>query len=240
MAEPLRVVSWLWKPRAMPPYFEPPTPAKYGPEHVHTLRNMLARHLHMDYEFCCITDDQTGLDPDIRVIPLWDKGMEYGGCYNRLYAFSEDMREIIGPRFVWIDLDVVIVDDITPLFRRTESIILNSYKRGPRDPDQYYNGAMVMMDAGARKQVWETWRGEESIRQVEEGRRKGVCTLTDQGWMRLVLGKTEARWRGEQDGIYEALWIGGRLPPNARMVFFSGPRDPTAWMHVPWVREHYR
>src|SRR5690606_37523711 len=79
MAEPLRVVSWLWKPRARPPYFEPPTPAKYGPEHVHTLRNMLARHLHMDYEFCCITDDQTGLDPDIRVIPLWDKGMEYGG-----------------------------------------------------------------------------------------------------------------------------------------------------------------
>lgn len=239
MSEPLRVVCWKWKPRPRPGYPEPPCIVDYGPEHVHTLRNMVARNLDMPHEFVCITDDPEGLDPAIRIVPLWDDCIELGGCYNRLRAFSPEMRETIGPRFVWIDLDCVVVGRLDPLFDRDDDFIVNSYKGGPRDPDQRYNGGMVMMDAGARPEVWEQWNGQESIERIRESKITDRTRGSDQGWMRMVLDEDEARWT-EADGVYEARQVRGGLPANARIVFFAGRRDPTLSRNVPWVRKHYR
>lgn len=212
---------------------------EYGPEHVNTLRRMVARHLDMAHEFVCVTDDAAGLDPAIRVVDLWDDCIALGGCYNRLKTFAPEMRDVLGPRFVCIDLDCVIVDDITPLLDREDDFIINSYKGGRNDPDQLYNGGMYMMDAGARSEVWESWRGESSIETIEANQGT-VCTGSDQGWIRLVLGEGESRWT-EDDGTWEARQVKrNRLRKGARIVFFAGPRDPTQWSDSPWVREHYR
>lgn len=239
MAEPLKVVCFKWKPRPKKGYSEPPHVVSYGPEHVLTLRNMVARHLSMDHEFLCVTDDPEGLE-DVETLPLWDHCVELGHCFNRLYTFSEDMADLIGPRFVCIDLDCVIVDSLDPLFGRDEDFVVNSHKGGPNAPDQLYNGGLYMMDAGARSEVWETWDGERSAQRVLKGKRDRVCSGSDQGWMRLVLGRGEARWT-EDDGTYEARTVRGRLPDNARIVLFAGKRDPTQWVaKYDWVREHYR
>lgn len=240
MTQLLRVVCFKWKPRPREGYVEPPCVVTYGPEHVHTLRNMVRRHLSLPHEFVCVTDDPEGLDGDIRVVPLWDHCIGLGGCYNRLYTFSEDMAEIIGPRFVCIDLDSVIVGPLDPLLDRPDDFVINSYKGLAKHlPDQHYNGGMYMMDAGARSEVWETWGGEKSVQHIQRMNEKGECTGSDQGWVRLVLGKGEARWT-EEDGVYEARQVRNGLPGNARIIFFAGERDPTTWTDKAWVREHYR
>lgn len=229
------VVCFLWRPEQTGD--KVPRVVTYGAGHVNTLYRMVQRHLHMDHEFVCVTDMPEGIDPGVRIVPLWNKCRHMGGWWNRLYVFAPEMREIIAPRFVCIDLDVVITGDITPLFDRSEDFIINKYHclNPAVDPDQYLNGGMFMMDAGARREVWDTF-GEHAPAIV--ARHPRMCIGGDQAWMRLVLGKREVRWT-EADGVHEALVVRDKLPPGARMVFFAGRRDPTV-RPAAWVREHYR
>jgi len=229
----LKVVCFKWQRNTEG--FNLPHVVDYGPDHVKKLRNMVKRHLHIPYEFICITDDPTGLD-GIKTIPLWDKCKELGGCFNRMYVFSEDMKEIIGDRFVIIDLDCVIVNDITPLLDIEDDFKINAYQgMFTEDKDQYYNGAMVLMNAGARKEVWESFNFKKSPKKIYRNQK---VIGTDQAWIRMVLGKKENRW-GPEDGVYEARNMGAEIPTNSRIIFFSGKRDPSVGRKG-WIRRNYR
>lgn len=208
---------------------------RYGPLHVNTLRSMVSRHLHLPHEFVCITDDPEWLRPDIRAVRMWEH--DSGGLYAKLRLFSAEMQGMVGPRFLYLDLDCVITGDITPLVDRPEPFVANSYKPPRPDRDQHLNTAMMLMDAGAHAEVWETF-GPESEARIEEAVAANVTTPTDQGWVRLVLGKEVPVWT-EADGTYEAFQATPHLPADARIVFFSGPRDPST-TDLPWIREHWR
>lgn len=238
----LRVVSWLWT-----PYHNYRT--KFTVEHVNTLRNMVERHYHDEHEFVCITDQPKGLDDRIRVIPIWDTfakvlspwGGSHPACYRRLRAFSSEMADIIGPRFVSVDLDVVIVGDVTPLWNRKEDFVIwaSPLRNTP------YNGSMWLMNAGAREEVYTKFHPEISPQLA----RKAGMVGSDQAWMVYQLGPDEATWTAE-DGVLA--WRTDlrrrryRLPGNARMVFFQGfvnPWDQDALREPhakPWIEAHYR
>lgn len=240
MSDPLRVVTWLWKP--IPRYR-----SDFNAERVNMFYKMIARHLHMPYEPVCITNMPQGIDPGIRIIPLWDDLCEvaspHGGktpsCYRRLKAFAPEMEQIIGPRFISMDLDVVIIDDITPLLSRTEDFIIwGSVLRTTQ-----YNGSMWMMNAGARKEVWEDFDPITSpIKTLKAG-----LHGSDQAWFCYRLGKLEAQWTPEKDGVYA--WRSDikrrryKLPDDARIVFFQGncdPWEPYPQQMSPWIKDHYK
>lgn len=226
---------------------------RYGPDHVNRLRNMVRRNLKLDHEFCCITDDSSGIEKDIRIVPLWDDLRHMGRCYVRLKAFSEEMREVIGERFVSIDLDAVIVRDITPVLDRNEDFVI----WGDVARNTPYNGSMWMMNAGARKQVWEDFDPETS---PGLGKKRGYIG-SDQAWMAVCLGAGESKW-GQRDGVYSfrrhilprrrnlPLGLlrrrcpkGVNLPEPARIVFFHGhfdPSQPAIQGICPWIGEHWR
>ena len=211
---------------------------RYTAKHVLRLRNMVARHYPKPHRFVCITDDPTGLD-DIETLPLWSQYLVLGGCYHRLQLFGKHMREFIGPRFVMLDLDVVITGDLTPVFDRTEDFVINSYRT--KDFDQRYNGSIMLMDAGCRSQVWETFEPFESVRAIEQNRRRVVGT--DQAWIRLTLGSGEATYT-DADGVYDVRFSPAmhqrKLPSDARIVVFPGPRDQrTEMRRHPWIKEHW-
>lgn len=236
----IQVVCWLWKP--VKNYR-----SKFGPEHVNIFRNMVERHLHIEHEVVCITDDPKGIDSRVRIVPLWDDlasiPSPHGGvspaCYRRLKAFAPEMRDIIGPRFVSMDLDVVIVDDITPLLSRPEDFIIwgSVLRTTP------YNGSMWMMDAGARAKVWTDF---DPILTPQLTRKIGYHG-SDQAWMSHCLGKGEAQWTPEKDGVYafrsDIKRQRYQLPDDARIVFFQGhvdPWDEYALKVAPWIEEHYK
>lgn len=187
---------------------------KYPALHVNVFANMLARNLKMDYRLVCITDDPSGIECE--TIPLWDDDSE--GCFRRLELFSPRMKDVIGNRFVSIDLDCVIVKDITPLLSRKEDFVI---WQAVQDK---YCGSMFMMDAGARAKVSEVPR-------VRHKRWRG----TDQAVIRATLGPNEAVWK---KGIYLRQRV-KELPEDARIIFYAGPRDPSK-DKVDWAVEHWR
>lgn len=234
---PLTVVTFKWKP---PVGYR----SSFGPETVHALQQMVARHYPHPHRFVCITDDATGLD-GIETLPLWSDyatvpnpmGRHNPSCYRRLKLFAPEMGAVLGPRFVCMDLDTVIVGDITPILHRPEPFII----WGQADhPKQWYNGSLFMQTAGARSKVWTTFDPETSPGVSKRGGKAG----SDQGWISYCLGEKEAVWT-KKDGIYsyrvDIAPKGNRLPENARMVMFHGRRDPWGYecQQIPWIKAHY-
>lgn len=147
------------------------------------------------------------------------------------------MREVIGPRFVSVDLDVVICGDISHLWRREEDFII----WGSQIRNTPYNGSMWMMDAGAREQVYTEFHPDKSPVLAKKAGMMG----TDQAWISYCLGKDEATWTRD-DGVYayrsDLKRRGYLLPSDACMVFFQGLVDPwseEARHRAPWVLDHY-
>lgn len=217
---------------------------QYTAEHVNRLYRAVQRHTTVEHEFICITDDPEGVE--CRTIPLWDKCRELGGCYNRLYVFSKDMKELIGDRFMCIDLDCVVTGSLDTLLSRDEDFIINKFYGVSKE--QYYNGGVFMMDAGARSEVWERFAEDPqaALDIIEEKKKKRKLIGTDQAWISYVLGRGEALL-DDEDGVmaYYQLrnsreGVGKELPDKACMVLFAGQIDPTTCYHTDrWVQEHW-
>lgn len=220
--------------------------SKFDASSVNVLWSMLKRHGGPKARLTCITDDADGISNDVRIVPLWPDlsemisphGVRYPSCYRRLKLFSEEARDLIGDKFVVMDLDVVIVKDISPLFSGREDFkIWGDTARGTP-----YNGSLWMLKAGARRRVWDTFDPVVSPRVSKQLGYIG----SDQGWIGACLGPHEAKW-GVNDGVYSFRNHIQRtstqaLPQNARIVIFHGAVDP--WMReaqaISWVRDHYR
>jgi hypothetical protein len=236
---PLRVVCFKWKPSGA-------YRSQFGPQTVNVLKKMVGRHYPDPHEIVCITDDAKGIDSDVRVIPLWEDhakvpspwGPGNPSCYRRLKVFSREASEIIGPRFVCIDLDCVILDDLRPLWNRPEDFVIwgDTAKGTP------YNGSMFLLRAGTRAQVWDDFDPATS---PGIGKKLGYVG-SDQAWIGARLGRMEHRWTAA-DGVVsyrnEVEPRGGHLPRGARVVMFHGKHDPwqvTMQGRHKWVRENYR
>jgi hypothetical protein len=235
---PLTVVCWRWP---------PPTGYRstFGPETVEVLRNMVRRHYQKPHRFVCITDTPGDIAADIEAIPLWSDlasvpsphGKGNPSCYRRLKAFSVEMETVLGPRFISIDLDTVIVGDLAPVFEFPEDFRI----WGETDPRSFYNGSLWGMKTGARKQVWEKFDAKTSPRAAFDAGKFG----SDQGWISHCLGKGEKVWT-TKDGVYSyrkhIATDGNKLPANAVLINWHGRIDPWSYkaQQIDWVREHYR
>lgn len=236
----LNVVCWKWKPQ------NPEFRSTFNANSVNVLYSMVERHYRKPFQMVCFTDDSEGIDARIHTIPIWDTygdlvsplGVSYPSCYRRLLAFRSDMEQIVGGRFVSMDLDCVITGDITPLWDRQEDFII--WHAETRNTP--YNGSMWMMDPGARKQVYDQF---DPLTSPALTRKLDLCG-SDQAWIVHVLGPNEATW-GKGDGVYvwrthlkNRMW---NLPADARIVFFQGKEDPwdqSAIDKAPWILEHYK
>lgn len=239
MSSPLTIVTWRWKP---PPGYR----STFGPETVNVLRRMIDRHYPDPHRFLCVTDDPAGIDPEVEIVPAWNDfahvpsphhGHNKPSCYRRLRAFAPDIGTVFGPRFVSMDLDCVIVGDMRPVWNRPEPFVI----WGHTNRRTAYNGSMMLLTAGARRQVWETFNPQTSPAKARAAANFG----SDQAWISYCLGPKEKMWSTE-DGVYsyslDVLRYGGRLPLNARIVFMHGPHDPwdAELQRLAWVQEHYR
>lgn len=84
---------------------------KYSREYVETLRNMVARHMTVPYEFTCLTDDQYPI-PNVRSI--YQKNALYPkGWWHKVHMFDSALP--IKGRILYLDLDVVIHNNIDKL-----------------------------------------------------------------------------------------------------------------------------
>jgi hypothetical protein len=226
----LSVLCWSWG-------------GKFGPEYVNRLRAGLSKHLHLDHELVCATDDPKGLDGDIRTLPI----TEFLGtprCRRRMAQFSREFASQVGKRILSIDLDVVLVDDITPIVNRPEPLVCWKVAHA-----QVYSGSFVLMTAGVLDGLYQRFKADPEGYPVKVQPR-GVPS--DQAMLNHYLIARIPYWT-EDDGFvtyfgdgYEAYEAGGlgprhrKLPPEARIVVLgSADKAVMDEGRYEWVRRHW-
>lgn len=235
----LTIVLWLWK--------DPECRTQYRPEHVLRIRSQIAKNLTIPHRFVVFTDwDSLTFLDDTVFCSLWDDWRdlhyepgwrrEFPQCYVRLKIFAKEMRSILGDRFVSIDLDCVVTGNLDEILSRKEDFLI--YHRPiltSEDRLRPYQASMIMMDTGCRKEVWEDFKGIESIKEMSELENRDNFLQTDQGWILYKLGPKEKGWTME-DGVYSWPWMQkkgvSKLPEGAKIVFFNGKCKPWdyGWM----------
>lgn len=219
---------------------------KFAAVHVNVLRAALERHLHLDHELVCVTDDPRGLDAGIRIVPLPTTFAHTPRCRRRMQIFSRDFARQIGvSRILSIDLDVVIVDDLTPIVARPEPIVCWRVNHA-----QVFSGSFLLMDAGVLDSLWQAFAADPEgfPRSIQP---RGVPS--DQAMFNAYLRGRDVPYWTEADGFVtfygagyerlEHLGVGPHrreLPPGARIVVL-GSADLAALgdSRYPWIKKHW-
>lgn len=236
----LSVVTWWWG-------------DKYSVVHVNILRAMVERYLKLRHRFICLSDKTRGFRSDIEVLPLPKAGHRTHDpmALKRVWMFSDEAGDLLGKRFVNIDLDTVIVGDITPILSRSEDFIVwkapfyDAKHHAVNGPPYCYNASLMMMNAGSRQWVWNRF-SENPEREIGYAEHSGWVYHGDSDIVSNMLIPNEVTW-DERDGLY-AYWthldLGSKpLPSDARIISFYGPHvDPSdvkTQQKSPWIRQHW-
>ena len=124
---------------------------KYSPDYVNKLYNMCKRHCTIDFEFVCLTEDPTKLDPNIKTIPL---PTNLSGWWCKPYMFSKDLP--LNGTILYMDLDVVVSSNIDKLFTYHPNnwCTIRDFTRAMRPKWQKYNSSIVRFRVGQLDHVW--------------------------------------------------------------------------------------
>lgn len=235
----LSVVTWLWNDGSQ-------RARMFQAEHVNTLQRMISRHLKLPHRFICVADRAEGFSDDVEVFKTPPEAIKVGelrtpeaqhfpSCYRRLWMFSPEAAAL-GERVLLIDIDLVVVDDLAPLFDRTEDFV-GWRPRQSWGTNKRFGGGLYLLRTGTRTHVWTDFNGVNSICKARTAGYRG----SDQAWLSYKLSDSEVCYPNEA-GIYSIRDMKNseaKLPGDARMIQFNGRTKP--WeSSLPWVKENWR
>lgn len=229
----LTVATWKWG-------------NTFGPEYVNRLRSMLERCLRLPHKLVCVTAEPDGIDAGVRVVAPPPPLPGAIRCRRRVQQFSEAWAsEHLGPRILAIDLDMVMVDDITAIVDRPEPLVC--WRVGYAN---VFSGSFILYNAGALDGLWQAYSADPIGYPIKTGERNA----SDQAMLNYYLrGRQVAQWK-ERDGF--VTWFGGDRykslqhhgmgpdrpspPPHARVVVLgSADKDVMDEGRYPFVRAHW-
>lgn len=199
--------------------------AAFGPDYVNKLYDMLVRSLPDGaYKFVCLTDDPSGLDPGIHMLPL---PADLERWWGKLYLFKRGLFED-GERIVFVDLDTVIVGSLREIvsYRGRFAMLTDFFF-----PERPASGVM-MWEAGAYTAgIWDAW--DAAGRPRDPG--------GDQWWIGT---QPQGRDADRLQTLYPGSFVSYKAhcapypPKGARVVCFHGrPRPhevPDDWVRQAW------
>lgn len=227
---PLTVLTWKW--------------GEFGAPFVNRLRDGLERHLHLPHRLYCLTDDPTGIDARVWVLPAPDEFRDTPRCCRRLWQYSRNRRGLFGDRILCLDLDTVFAADITPLIDRPEPLVLLRMEYA-----EVYSPAMLLMDTGILHEFYEVFAADPEGFRAATGQRQA----SDLAMLNYFLGDRVVPSWGRTDGVvayfgagYEKfvhLGVGPKtetLPPDTRVVVLGSADLPGLLRTRPaWWRTHW-
>lgn len=235
----ITISCWLWNDGGS---------REFLPKHVNRLYEMVKRNITIPFRFVCITDEKGDFADGVEVMPepaackplaalRSPEGARFPSCYRRLWMFSEEAK-CLGEKVLQIDIDVIIVDDITPIVDRDVDFM---GWRPYRDwgAKTRFGGGLYLMKPGTRTQVYNDFHGLPSIAKARAAGYRG----SDQAWLSYKLGPHDPYFE-RTSGIYSIRDMVNfnpsdryRLPEDARIVQLNGPQKPWSpeLKHVPWI-----
>ena len=228
---------------------------KYGPEYVNRLYAMVRRHLRGEFRFVCLTDRSEGVRAEVSCLPIPDLALPPGipeRGWTKLTTFEADLHGLRGTA-LFLDLDVVIVDDITPFFERPgDFLIIHDWKRPWRVTG---NSSVYRFVLGAHAEVLAEFRRDHARIRAEFRNEQAFLSdvLHRQGRLQYWPAEWCASWKYHCIPRFPSnYWRAPQVPPGARILVFHGvmnPPDALAgerngnWRYAkraPWIAEHWR
>lgn len=228
---------------------------KYGPGYVNRLYHMVGRQLRRRFRFHCLTEDPSGLDAGIVVLPLvCSPGLS--GWWYKLSLFAPEFFGLRG-RLLYLDLDVVIAGNIDFLCDVPgDFVILRNWSR-----KRMWNSSVMRFVIGAHADVWRGFQDKaESIMTSCNGDQEWIfqCIPEAATWPaeKIVSYKKSldsrafpllAKLGGEHFGLRAPARLDTPLPATAAIVVFHGKPDPEdvayrpcgLWKRASFVVDHW-
>lgn len=155
---------------------------KYGREYVERLRNMIARHCTVPYEFACLTDDQHPIEG---VRTVYQPNANYQkGWWHKVHMFDPNLP--LAGRILYFDLDVVICNNIDKLtvFKQDSFVGIHDFNRRFYPSWVYLNSSVLAWNHGSESYIWNRFKEKASDAQRLQG---------DQDWI-WKLGKDRIKF----------------------------------------------
>ncbi|EQC38706.1 hypothetical protein SDRG_03671 [Saprolegnia diclina VS20] len=202
---------------------------KYGPDYVNKLYLGIQRHLAAPFHFYCLTDDANGLLPQILVHPLQSG---FVGWWNKAQLFAPDFPAT--GRVVYIDLDTVLVGDLTPLcsYAGLFGVLGTDDMRNERRRGGI-NSSVMIWTAGSHAHVFTLLASHAAA--VHQ------CIYKFDHWLEMVLyerhyDELQLLYPGHIVEYMQACQT--TCPGAARLVCFPLEPKPHS-APAPWIREHW-
>jgi hypothetical protein len=228
---------------------------KYGPEYVNRLYAMVRRHLRGDFQFVCLTDSSEGIRKEVLCLPIPDLALPEGipeRGWNKLTTFEADLHGLRGTA-LFLDIDIVIVDDITPFFEMPgDFLIIHDWKRPWRVTG---NSSVYRFELGKHADVLAKFRTEAAAMRDEFRNEQAYLSdvLHKQGKLQYWPKEWCASFKYHSIATFPLnYFVAPSIPKGARIIVFHGvvnPPDALAgrsmgnWrraLATPWIAEHWR
>lgn len=228
---------------------------KYGADYVNKLYSMASRNLTLPFQMICFTDDASSINPEVVIKGLPQLDLPEGAPergWNKLTTLQNNLGGLTGEA-LFLDLDVVIVDNIDELFSYpAEFVIIRDAKltRSMIGNSSVYRFKIGKYDdilQSFRKNFFEVqkqYRNEQAYLS-DEVRKKGDLNFWPDGWCPSYKYHCMKPW--PLNYFQDA-----EIPKGAKVLIFHGHPVPseaikgitTKWYrHVrptPWIADYWK
>ena len=227
---------------------------KFGPEYVNKLYAMVARNISLPFRFVCLTDDVEGVRSDVECFPLPalelpDGTPERG--WNKLTTFIDCLYDLKG-KTLFLDLDVVIVDNIDCFFDQQECFyIIRDFVR----KDGTGNSSVYVFNAGKHVDIIDYFsKNFEEIKSKHCNEQEFLSHyLLEKGQLNYWPDEWCPSFKYNcLPGVWGSWFKSASIPEGARIIIFHGsPKAEEAisgyskkwYRHIKpcaWVAEYWR
>jgi hypothetical protein len=229
--------------------------SKYPAEYVNRLYRMIRKQVGGDFVLYCLTDDESDLYEDIKVLPVVDASLS--GWWHKLSLFKEDFYGLSGD-ILYMDLDVVIVGSLDEFFmyKKGKFLISRDLLTGA------YNSSVFRFNLGSQSQIWESFiAGPDDVTRNYKGDQDWITRMVEQEglwpeqWVVSFKKQCKSRIKhsygivGKYMRKMGLMTIRGEaiIPEGARIVQFHGKPDPEdvvdgpydIYKCAPWIRKYW-
>jgi hypothetical protein len=184
---------------------------KYLAEYVNRLFRAVRRNGYAG-AFYCLTDDASGLEPEIIAVPV---SPICEGWWHKIYLFSWDHG--IAARLLYMDIDMVITGSLDDVLAYDGDFATGSQFNRPGQ----INSTLMSIPPGFGRPIWTTFvRRRSMVMRSFDG---------DSRFVKSINGTKTSRWQDMFPGqlvSYKKHVRGGPLPEGARFVSFHGKPGP--------------
>lgn len=170
-------------------------------------------------EFSCITEQKIG---GIDCIP---PNHRWPGWWIKQEIFRPDIRGDV----LWMDLDTVIISNLTDILKVDKLTLLRDFYRDGVKLKEGLQASLMLLPEEARAKVWEDWITNPKMHMAQLGHKGDQPMLerhfmaTAQRWQDVVPGQIVS-WKVNCNG--GNLFRPPVVPPDARVIVFHGQPRP--------------